>query len=84
MLRQSTRRNREILEGCQVGGIAMVSQTTAPQVTFMPELAVFDIPMLFDNLDIARKLYRVRLERAYHLCMKSRLKAASFRAYLLS
>ncbi|HPU69643.1 MAG TPA: TRAP transporter substrate-binding protein [Acetomicrobium flavidum] len=47
--------DREILEGCQVGGIAMVSQTTAPQVTFIPELAVFDIPMLFDNLDIARE-----------------------------
>jgi len=47
--------DREILEGCQAGNIAMVSQTTAPQVGFVPELAVFDIPMLFENLDVARK-----------------------------
>ncbi len=61
--------DREILEGCQVGGIAMVSQTTAPQVTFNPELAVFDIPMLFDNLDLARKVlsgpFRQKLEPLY-------------------
>jgi len=61
--------DREILEGCQVGGIAMVSQTTAPQVTFIPELAVFDIPMLFDNLDLARKAlsgpFRQKLEPLY-------------------
>lgn len=61
--------DREILEGCQVGGIAMVSQTTAPQVTFIPELAVFDIPMLFDNLDLARKVlsgpFRQKLEPLY-------------------
>lgn len=46
--------DREILEGCQLGDIAMVSQTTAPQVSFIPQLAIFDIPMLFDNLDVAR------------------------------
>ena len=43
--------DREILEGCQLGDIAMVSQTTAPQVGFIPELAIFDIPMLYENLD---------------------------------
>ncbi|NLA90822.1 MAG: C4-dicarboxylate ABC transporter substrate-binding protein, partial [Synergistaceae bacterium] len=37
--------DREILESCQLGDIAMVSQTTAPQVGFIPELAIFDIPM---------------------------------------
>lgn len=61
--------DREILEGCQVGGISMVSQTTAPQVTFIPELAVFDIPMLFDNLDLAREAlsgsFRQKLESLY-------------------
>ncbi|EFC90897.1 TRAP dicarboxylate transporter, DctP subunit [Dethiosulfovibrio peptidovorans DSM 11002] len=49
--------DREILEGCQFGDISMVSQTTAPQVAFIPELAVFDIPMLFDDLDVARKTF---------------------------
>ena len=47
--------DREILESCQLGDIAMVSQTTAPQVGFIPELAIFDIPMLYENLDVARK-----------------------------
>ncbi len=49
--------DREILEGCQFGDISMVAQTTAPQVAFVPELAVFDIPMLFDDLDVARKTF---------------------------
>ena len=61
--------DREILEGCQLGDISMVSQTTAPQVGFIPELAVFDIPMLFDNLDVARKTltgsFREQLDKWY-------------------
>lgn len=48
--------DRETLESCQAGNIAMVSATTAPQVNFIPKLAIFDIPMLFDNLDIAKKV----------------------------
>lgn len=48
--------DREILESCQAGNIAMVSQTTAPQVNFIPKLAVFDMPLLFDNLDVAYKV----------------------------
>lgn len=47
--------DREILEACQAGNIAMVGQTTAPQVGFIPELAIFDIPMLFENLEVAKK-----------------------------
>ncbi len=47
--------DRETLEGCQAGNIAMVSLTTAPMVGFVPKLAVFDIAMLFDNLDVAKK-----------------------------
>ena len=61
--------DREILEGCQLGDIAMVSQTTAPQVGFIPELAIFDIPMLYENLDVARKAlsgtFRAKLEEWY-------------------
>ena len=61
--------DREILEGCQLGDIAMVSQTTAPQVGFIPELAIFDIPMLYPNLDVSRKAlsgqFRSKLEEWY-------------------
>lgn len=61
--------DREILEGCQLGDISMVSQTTAPQVGFIPELAIFDIPMLFENLDVARKAlsgsFRAQLDEWY-------------------
>jgi len=61
--------DREILEGCQLGDIAMVSQTTAPQVGFIPELAIFDIPMLYPNLDVSRKAlsgaFRAKLEEWY-------------------
>ena len=61
--------DREILEGCQLGDIALVSQTTAPQVGFIPQLAIFDIPMLYDSLDLARKAlsgpFRAKLEQWY-------------------
>jgi len=71
--------DREILEGCQLGDIAMVSQTTAPQVTFIPQLAIFDIPMLFDNLDVARATlsgpFREQLDKWYD---KSGLKLLLF------
>ncbi|MCS7232675.1 MAG: TRAP transporter substrate-binding protein [Synergistetes bacterium] len=47
--------DRETVESCQAGNIAMVSLTTAPMVGFVPKLAVFDIAMLFDDLDVAKK-----------------------------
>jgi len=61
--------DREILEATQVGNISIAAQTTAPQVSFIPELAVFDIPMLFENLDVARAVlsgpYRKTIEQWY-------------------
>ena len=33
--------DRELLESCQDGDIPFVIQNTAPQVTFMPDIAVF-------------------------------------------
>jgi len=61
--------DREILEGTQLGNISIAAQTTAPQVSFIPELAVFDIPMLFENLDVARSVfsgpYRKAIEQWY-------------------
>lgn len=46
----------EITEAVQNGNIAFVVQTTAPQVSFVPEAAIFDAPMAFKNLDVARKV----------------------------
>ncbi|NLY67300.1 MAG: TRAP transporter substrate-binding protein [Tissierellia bacterium] len=48
--------DREICESVQKGDIAFVVQNTAPQVNFVPELAVFDLPNLFPNAEVARKV----------------------------
>lgn len=42
--------DRELLESCRDGDIPFVVQNTAPQVTFMPDIAVFDMPVLFENI----------------------------------
>ena len=47
--------DRELLESCKDGGIPFVIQNTAPQVTFMPDLAVFDIPCRFSTIDEVRE-----------------------------
>lgn len=46
--------DKEITEGIQAGNVDFVVQTTAPQVNFVPEVAVFDIPHLFKDLETAR------------------------------
>ena len=48
--------DRELLESCKDGDIPFVVQNTAPQVTFMPDLAVFDVPCAFESLDDCRKV----------------------------
>lgn len=57
--------DRELLETCADGDIPFVVQNTAPQVTFMPDLAVFDLPCVFDSLDACRK--KVDDEQFYEL-----------------
>lgn len=47
--------DRELLETCADGDIPFVVQNTAPQVTFMSDLAVFDLPCVFDTLDECRE-----------------------------
>lgn len=47
--------DRELLESCGDGDIPFVVQNTAPQVTFMPDIAVFDIPCVYDEIDDVRK-----------------------------
>ena len=48
--------DRELLESCKDGDIPFVVQNTAPQVTFMPDLAVFDVPCAFEDLDACREV----------------------------
>ncbi|MFR4579606.1 MAG: hypothetical protein ACLT76_08320 [Clostridium fessum] len=47
--------DRDLLETCADGDIPFVVQNTAPQVSFMKDLAVFDLPCVFDSLDDCRK-----------------------------
>ena len=47
--------DRELLESCADGDIPFIVQNTAPQVTFMPDLAVFDLPCVFDSLEDCRE-----------------------------
>ncbi|MCM8711597.1 TRAP transporter substrate-binding protein [Clostridium sp. SYSU_GA19001] len=47
--------DRELLETCKDGDIPFVVQNTAPQVTFMKEISVFDIPSVFSNIEEARQ-----------------------------
>ncbi len=47
--------DRDLLETCADGDIPFVVQNTAPQVSFMSDLAVFDLPCVFDSLDDCRE-----------------------------
>lgn len=47
--------DRDLLETCADGDIPFVVQNTAPQVTFMPDLAVFDLPCVFDTIEECRE-----------------------------
>lgn len=47
--------DRELAQSAQNGELAFVIQTTAPQVNFVPKAAVFDLPNLFPNKNVARK-----------------------------
>ncbi len=46
--------DRELLESCKSGDIPFVAQNTAPQVTFMPKLSVFDLPCTYYSIDEIR------------------------------
>lgn len=47
--------DRELLESCYDGDIPFVVQNTAPQVNFIPDTAVFDVPCAFENLEEVRE-----------------------------
>lgn len=46
--------DRELMESCKDGDIPFIAQSPAPQVSFMPELCVFDSPCVFDDINDAR------------------------------
>ena len=41
----------ELLESVMCGDIPFVVQNTAPQVSYLPRLALFDLPMVFDDIE---------------------------------
>ncbi len=47
--------DRELLESCKDGDIPFVVQNTAPQVSFLKDTAVFDIPAVFENIEEVRE-----------------------------
>ncbi|MBR5637629.1 MAG: TRAP transporter substrate-binding protein [Pseudobutyrivibrio sp.] len=47
--------DRELLESCKDGDIPFVVQNTAPQVTFLPDIAIFDMPCMFADINQVRK-----------------------------
>ncbi len=69
--------DRELLESCKDGDIPFVVQNTAPQVTFMQDIAVFDMPCVYssieavraavDNPDFLSKIQEVYQEGGYEL-----------------
>ena len=56
--------DRELLESCKNDDIAFVVQSSAPQVNFMPKLAVFDLPVAYT--DISSLIFTVR----FLMCIK--------------
>lgn len=47
--------DRELLESCKDGDIPFVVQNTAPQVTFMNDIAVFDMPCVYNDITQVRR-----------------------------
>lgn len=66
----------ELVEGVQMGNITMVIGNTAPQVTFVPALALFDLPNTYDDISVAQSVlsqFTGAMEQSFngtdlHLC----------------
>jgi len=50
--------DRELIESSQAGNLSMVTLTTAPMVNFIPELAVFDMPAVLTDVEVAQKVLK--------------------------
>ncbi|MDP3180111.1 MAG: TRAP transporter substrate-binding protein DctP, partial [Spirochaetaceae bacterium] len=48
--------DREMLEACQAGDISIIFQATAPQVSFIPQVAIFDMPAVLTDPDVALRM----------------------------
>lgn len=46
----------ELLESCEVGDIPFVAQSPAPQVTYLPQLALFDLPCAYSDITEVQEL----------------------------
>ena len=62
--------DRELLESCADADIPFIIQNTAPQVAFMEDLAVFDLPCVFTDTDelyarIDNKSFMHELDQVY-------------------
>lgn len=62
--------DRELMESCKDGDIPFVAQSPAPQVSFMPELCVFDTPCVFEDIQQARDaidnpVFKERIQAIY-------------------
>lgn len=67
----------ELLESCEVGDIPFVVQNTAPQVSYLPKLALFDLPCVysdiadvqavFDNEEFVSKINDIYLTGGFRL-----------------
>lgn len=67
----------ELLESCEVGDIPFVVQNTAPQVSYLPKLALFDLPCVysdiadvqavFDDEDFVSKINDIYLDGGFRL-----------------
>lgn len=47
--------DRELIECAQEGSVPFLVQNTAPQVSFIPELCIFDLPCAFDSIEAVRE-----------------------------
>lgn len=46
--------DRELVESCMSGDIPFILQNTAPQVSFIPQLSIFDLPVAYTSIDALR------------------------------
>lgn len=46
----------ELIESCQCGDIPFVVQNTAPEVSYMPRLCLFDLPCVFQEIEEVHKV----------------------------
>ena len=67
----------ELIESCQSGDIPFVVQNTAPEVSYMPRLCLFDLPCVFEDMEqlhavlddtvIQHKINSIYQDAGFHL-----------------